>query len=208
MKPVKNQGFTLIEILIVSALTGMLLAGLFASYMQIKEILYSETKNAAISQQVIYTAESLRNDFANLLIEKWNLKYFFECRRQVTLGARIDFCNFPSGSLYTNPSTLQTGAHNVTWFGANNPQTGHNVLYRKEDIFTDYTDTQKGISVPVLNNINQFIVEFSTNGEDWTDGWSYQARKMLPRKIRVKFVWMEGDISRNYSFEISPVAAR
>lgn len=199
----RNKGVTLIELMIVLSLMGMLFLMLFGTYFQIKELLYTQSASSIQSHQVIGAVRMLTKDIENTVFEAWHTNNFFSATKNIVAARRADILNFPSGSLYHNPSTQQARLFNVTYHAKVNDDGVLN-LYRREDAFISYKHTTGGIDVPIFDNLQEFRCEFSGNGEDWEDGWSITEKKKPPAFVRVTLKWEEDMNEREFIFEVSP----
>ena len=103
----------------------------------------------------------------------------------------MDFLNFISGSIYSNPLILQSRIRNITYFGEILPDSGKIAIFRKEDMFADYTNKTIGIPVPVLEQVSEFRVEFSRNGDEWLDAWDLARMRGIPVYIRATIIYQE-----------------
>lgn len=198
----KENGFTLIEILIVMGLTGFLFVGLFSLYFQVREIADMQGQSADAKATVLTAASILSEDINNLYAPEWNPKMFFESTKGTQVTGRFDSLNFISTTLWSNPTLLQTPVHSVYWYVEQEGESA--TLFRSENTFTDYKKPTAGIPVPMIENIEGFEVQFSLNGEDWIDGWSYSSRKRLPPHVKVVIRWQDGNSTSQYEFEASP----
>ena len=129
MKQIKRNGFTLIEILIVTSLTTLLFAAMFGSYFRIREILEEETYSSQQAEQNTLLIENLSNDIRNIYFKPWDKKTFFFSRKEILSGSRIDRLMFTSNSPYSNASTLQTKVFGVTYFGKSDEDSDTITLY-------------------------------------------------------------------------------
>lgn len=201
----KNTGgFTLVEIMIAMTLTGLLLSALFAVNSSINQLVFTNKQSAQTSKQALYVIETLSKDLNNLINQRWNPAMFFKCERKEIQGKRLDFLSFPSGGLYSNPSTLQSHARSVTWYARTNDATGKTVLYRREDVFIDSKYPHAGLSLPMLDNVHTFAVQFSDQGESWYDNWDYSLKNKMPMYIQVELGWYEAGIEKSFLFEVRP----
>lgn len=198
MKTIKTKkGFTLLELIIVLTLASVFLIGIITTYLQIQKVLKSQTQASFNGQKAEELYEILSHDLQNIVVEPWNRKYFFTAQKSILGGARMDFLNFISGSLYSNPLALQTQVYNVTYFAEADPQSGELTLYRSEDMFTDYKNTKGGIPVPVLENIREFRAEFSIDNKNWVDDWDYSLKQRIPIYIRITIRFISNKDSLN-----------
>jgi hypothetical protein len=147
---------------------------------------HSETVTQGQEAEELYRI--LSQDIHNLVHDS-HRKYFFTAEKEVIGGSRIDFLNFISGSIYSNPGVLQARIRNITYFGKINNDDGKVTLYRKEDMFADYTNKTIGVSVPVLNKVSEFRAEFSKTGNDWLDTWDISRMKTIPNYIKITFTY-------------------
>ena len=202
-----NNGFSLIEIMIVLTMVSVLFIGLLTTYRQIQKLLSTQSRASVQGNQAEQLYEILSHDIENMVYEKWNKKFFFKTQKNIVSSSRIDDLNFITGSLYSNPQVRQSSFYNVTYFGKPD-ENGKLTLYRKEDMFVDYKETSHGVSIPVLTNITEFRVEFSKDGKDWLDTWENLLTKTIPSFIRITIQY-ESDMNssgqtRTMVLQISP----
>lgn len=170
---------------------SLLLMGIMTTYVQIQKLLNSQSSASVQGQQAEELYVILSHDLQNIVYEKWNKSYFFKVKKNIEGGSRIDSLNFISSSIYSNPQMLQSRVYNVTYFGKINQDTGFLTLYRKEDMFVDYKETNHGVPVPVLEKITGFLTEFSLNGKDWQDSWDSVLNKNLPVHFRITIKYIQ-----------------
>jgi len=179
--------------MIVVVLLSMLLLGIMTTYVQIQKLLSSQSIASQRVQQAEELYEILSHDLQNIVYEKWNKDYFFIAKKNITGGVRVDSLNFISGSLYSNPLNLQSRTYNVYYFGKVDDESGLLSLYRKEDMFVDYKEKTHGVAIVVLENIREFMAEFSTNGKDWQDNWDSLGSKNIPQHFRITIKYLQKD---------------
>lgn len=200
----RKKGFTLVEVLISLAAFGILMTALFSFYMAIRGLVFEQTHASQSGNRAINAIKIITRDFQNLVYEPYNSRYFFIVKEQVTGEVKTVFLNFLSGSLYSNPSLMQSSVYNVTYFGQKDEEASRVDLYRSEDIFADFKNTTGGIKVPLLENIAEFTAEFSLNTDDWRKDWDMTLMKKPPRYIRITLKWYEEENLRTFQSEISP----
>lgn len=186
----------------------MLLLGIMTAYIQVQKLLTSQSIASQKVQQAEELYEILSHDLQNIVYEKWNKDYFFIAAKNITGGSRIDSLNFISGSLYSNPLNLQSRTYNVYYFGKVDDDTGVLTLFRKEDMFVDYHETTRGVALPVLYNIREFMIEFSQNGKDWVDSWDSILHRDVPLYFRITIRYLQkeegGEKERTLMLQTSP----
>ncbi len=183
---------------------GLLFLLLFGSYFQIQDLIYKQNHASIQSHQMIGAVQMITRDIENTVFEPWHDKNFFTASKEIVQANRADVLNFPSGTLYHNPSTLQARLYNVTYYGRTDEVSGDLRLYRREDAFIDYQETTGGIDVPILDHLLEFRCEFSDNGDDWEDGWQLSDKKKPPAYARITLKWEEEDNQREFIFQVSP----
>ena len=202
----RNSGFTLIELLVVMGLIGLLLTGLFGTYLQVQELIYKQSKGSENSGQALNFMRVLSSDLNNIVFEKWNDRQPFIIEKSIIDGKRIDRLFFVSSSLHSNPANYQNSAFNVSYQGKADFENGV-ILYRLEDVFADSSQKLKGIPIPYVDNVQEFAVQASNNGRDWVDGWDRKINNVLPRYLKVILKWNEMGKEREFEFELRPPLA-
>ncbi|MDH5716566.1 MAG: prepilin-type N-terminal cleavage/methylation domain-containing protein [Spirochaetia bacterium] len=201
-----RRGFSLLEMIIVMALVSVLFLGLLTSFFQMERLMSSQKIAADKSQNAINLMKMLSADLQNIVYEKWNIKdSFFLGKKEIVGGTRVDFLNFPTGSLYSNPSTLQSNVFSVAYYGKIDDNTGILNLYRREDIFISKIEESAGVGVPIIQNVKAFEVQYSTNSKTFDDEWDSALKSnTFPNIIKVRLVWEENDQEREFTFESYP----
>lgn len=198
----QRGGFTLIEVLIVLMLMTLLFGAMFGTYIQIRDLIQTQSNASNRSEKIMHVVRTLTLDIRNLRHEKWNEEQIFRARKEVIGGSRIDRLSLPSGRIFANASTYQTNAFQVSWFGETDTDTGEVTIYRQETMFPQTAGS--GIPVSMAEGVKKFQIEFSLNGRDYFDEWDYSLRKTMPRLIRVTIEWEENRQTRKYTFELRP----
>lgn len=203
-----RRGFTLVELTIVMALTGFLLLAVFGSYFQIRALLLRQSQASGRNNQAIFLMKTLLHDLNTPLSQNWNKAQFFSGKKEVVGGKRADRLNFPAGNIYANPSGMQSAVYTVSYYSEPDDK-GQLVLYRREDIFLDSQKREAGLAIPYLENLQEFRLEFSANGQNWVDEWNYAQTRSIPGIIRVHLSWLEPESSqaRVFTFEVRPLVS-
>ena len=190
-----SAGFTLIEILIVLAITTVLFTFLISYYFQVNDVTSIQSERSQISQKVSSTMKMVRKDLNNLVTDKWhlpkpnsidNVKNIFTSKQDPKFSRRGDAINFLSSKLYVNTMMLSSQVFNVTYFCKYNEQKDSFTIYRRENIFADYELPIGGVSVPVANNVHSFYFEFSNDGKTWEkQEWDYNVERRYPLYVAI-----------------------
>jgi len=201
----KRKGLTLIELLIVIALSSLLIGSLFTTYLQIQNLLFQQSDASKQSEKALQLIKMITTDLQNLTYQKWNPQaFFFKGKKEITHSVRTDYIKFPSGSYYSNPATLQSRVFSVTYYGYYDDETDTIGIYRKEDFFVDKDEESPGVGILILPNVQSFEIEYSTDGEDFNEEWDIALKKDFPKHIRFVVSWNEDDLQREISFEVQP----
>ncbi len=206
MKHLQSQrGFTLVEIIIVISLVGFLFVAIFGSFLQIQELMHDQNLNSTKHNQAMIAIQAFSDDINNLYYEVGNARSFFTGTEELVGGKQVDKLNFAVSSAYSNPSTLQGRVFSVTYFGETNDLTGKVNLYRKEDSFLDYANKENGIPIAIIENIEEFSLEYSSNNSQWKQEWNLRQVDRLPCYIRATFRWNENNNIKEFLLTITPM---
>jgi len=208
----KKRGFTLIEILLVSALMGTLFVMMFGTFFQINEIVSFQTSASDRATSALNSLNTLAADFNNLVTDNWYNKEatydiarpYFLVKKNIDSGKRFDFASFISGQYYSNNMALQSRVHTVTYYVKEDETNQKKTLFRRESVFADYKNPHSGISLPLIEEIEEFKIEFSVNGDNWVDDWDYDEKKSFPKYIQVTIKWEQNNTIRQLSRIILP----
>ncbi|MES0489926.1 MAG: type II secretion system protein GspJ [Leptospirales bacterium] len=197
--PAKRYGFTLIEVIISLAIAGTMLVALFGIFFQVRSTMQDQALYSNDGEDGAILLQTLSRDISSALYEKWNHnKFFFSVRKNILQGKRADSLNFTTGSFYYHISVQHARCYNVTYFGKPDPENDSVTLYRKEDVFADYENTTRGVSIPVLHNVEVFQIELSDDAKTWQEAWD---NKRLPRYVRITLIWIEGNKDAEFTKE-------
>jgi len=205
LRSANNRGFTLVELLISMVLTGTLMTLLFSTHMQMQTSIRKQNSLSQSADKANIAVVFISKDIQNALFEQWNPKTFFTLEKQLHSSQRADFLNFSTGTKHENYTGSSAQAYNVTYFAQTDEETDEVVLYRKEDIFTDFTNTQRGIAIPIVRKLVRFQVSVGPNEKSLRDEWTIAMNKTLPRYVKVELEWeTENKEIRKIEFQVSP----
>ncbi len=197
-----KKGFTLVEVVIAIALTGVLFIAIFGIYFAIQKSMKNQTRYSSKSTEVMNLVYQISNDLNNLVEQKWNTKVVFTAKKEIISGKRVDSIDFTRADLYQRLG--RSTVYDVSYHGMPDTQTGETILIRRENAFFMPGDRKTGVYYPVIRGFEEFTLEFSLNGTDWEDEWEYTAKSRLPKLIRVNIKWKEGEMERSFSQVIKP----
>jgi len=197
--PGKRNGFTLIEVIVSITLAGVMLVALFGIFFNVRSTMQNQAQYSNDGEDGAVLLQAISRDISSAIYEKWNHKrFFFSVTKGIKHGKRVDSINFTTGSFYHHLSVKHARVYNVTYFGKADSDADSITLYRKEDVFADFENTTRGVSIPVLYNVQAFQIELSDDANTWQETWE---NKRLPRYVRISLTWIEGDKDAEFTSE-------
>ena len=205
LRRANNRGFTLVELLISMVLTGVLITLLFSTHMQMQTSIRNQNSLSKTTDKANMAVVFISKDIHNAIHESWNRKTFFTLRKEMHNNNRGDFLNFSTGTKQVNYTGSSAQAFNVTYYAETDEETDETILYRKEDMFTDYKNTTRGVAIPIIRKLKRFQVSVGNNEKSLRDEWSISMKKTLPLFVKVEIEWEnEMDQTQKIEFQVSP----
>ena len=182
-----SGGFTLIEILVASAIASIILTMAYASYTAIITSVRRSTGRAEFYENVNLAITKIDMDIANTYYTRNNKNVNFICEDSqgnstlnfVTVTHNDD--NFSGSLAMTNPSS---DVHEVGYHLKENPRTpGLYFLIKREEPHYDDDPLKGGTENVILVNVVGLKFEF-LRGYDWNEGWDSRENHLYPRAVK------------------------
>lgn len=200
MRPVSaraQSGFTLIEILIASALALALLGALYTSFFTVLK------GQSAIEAELERTSEFTR--FMDTLTrEVRGALYSGTDNRTFLRGTLGDIAGASASELLFTTVTYpvvrtSSAASDVLAVRYSLEKDASNTLGLYKRAWSPYReDEDKAYKAEVMGNVTGFEVSFY-NGKDWAKAWDTSTDKSLPKAIRIKLSYTDRGEEREFT---------
>ncbi|PKL15449.1 MAG: hypothetical protein CVV49_21240 [Spirochaetae bacterium HGW-Spirochaetae-5] len=181
-----NEGFTLIEMLVASAVSSVILVMVYTAYSSIIKSVNQGKTAAQYFEKVNFVLRKIDSDILNAY---WNEKakniHFISEMQSNSSSLNFVTGEFKSGRmiLNINDSFPSTDIHEVGYYLKIDNKTGKYNLIRRSEIHYDENPLEGGIEEIILNNVESIRFEFKYQN-DWIDTWDSRDKKRLPSGIK------------------------
>ncbi|HNX24471.1 MAG TPA: type II secretion system protein GspJ [Spirochaetota bacterium] len=186
----KNDGFTLIEMLVATAVSSVILVMVYTAY---ASIIRSVNQGKIASQYYEELNLILRRIDSDLLNTYWN-----ETAKNISFISEIEGnssrLNFVTGEYKSNRMILSvkdnfpsSDIHEVGYYLKRDNKTGKNNLIRRSEIHYDSSPLDGGIEEVIFRNVESIRFDFKYRS-DWIDTWDTREKKRLPSGIKTTLV--------------------
>jgi len=186
----KNDGFTLIEMLVATAVSSVILVMVYTAY---ASIIRSVNQGKIASQYYEELNLILRRIDSDLLNTYWN-----ETAKNISFISEIEGnssrLNFVTGEYKSNRMILSvkdnfpsSDIHEVGYYLKRDNKTGKNNLVRRSEIHYDSSPLDGGIEEVIFRNVESIRFDFKYRS-DWIDTWDTREKKRLPSGIKTTLV--------------------
>lgn len=198
MKPFKhlthNNGFTLIEILVATAVSSIILLMVYTVHHSIIQSVNSLSKTALFYEEVNLAIYRMNRDFSCAYFDRFKEKLFFIGSNEYgdkSLG-KVDFVTIHSvDTLLSGKISEQTPLTDVFEVGyylkqMEQPDQNGNYLYylmRRSDITYDEDPFNGGDSSSILSNVVDCKFEFGI-AQKFTDKWDSREYRRFPNAVK------------------------
>jgi len=182
-----GDGFTLIELVVASAIASMILLMSYTSYRTIIQSIGRLVDRESFYENVNNAFAVIDRDLSNTYFRKENTKLCFISETQS--GATVlnfvtvihsDFNyqgnikkSFPASDIHEVGFSIQNDAKNI----------GKKNLIRREEIHYDDDPEHGGDNNVLLNEVKELRFEFKS-GNDWTDHWDSREDNKFPAAVK------------------------
>ncbi len=187
-----DAGFTLIEIMVATALASIILVMAYASYRSIFDSIKRSTGRAEFYENVNLALMKIDQDISNA--------YFTRSNKNITLvseieagNSRIDFVTVNHNDFLfagkRNTPVHMSDIKKVSYLLIEAKNTmGLFHLIKKEKVnYWEEDPLPGGIEHVLLPNVVSLTFEFH-KGNDWADDWDSRQNNMFPRAIKTTLV--------------------
>ena len=191
-----NNGFSILEVLIASAIASMILLTLNIAYSSIVKNVARATAMTEYYENIALAHAKIDKDISNIFFIKTNKKLNFigetKGENSILNFVTINHKKFAiSGNLKkNNPSS---DVNEIGYYLKEDTEVqGVYFLVRREQMHYDDEPTEGGIENKILENIISLKFEFK-KGNDWTTKWDSRQTKKIPKAVKTTIV------ARNYN---------
>jgi type II secretion system protein J len=185
-----DEGFTLIEMLVATAVSSVILVMVYSAY---TSIIKSVNQGKAASQYYEKINLVLRRLDSDILNTYWtekakNVHFISEVQGNSSILNFVT-AEFKSGRmiLNINDSFPSTDIHEVGYYLKIDGKTGKYNLIRRSEIHYDENPLEGGIEEIILNNVESIKFEFKYQN-DWIGIWDSRDKKRLPSGIKTTLI--------------------
>jgi len=186
----KNEGFTLIEMLVATAVSSVILVMVYTAY---SSIIKSVNQGKVASQYYEEINMILRKMDSDLLNAFWN-----DTSKNIHFISSMDGdssrLNFVTGEYKSNRMTLSvkesfptTDIHEVGYYLKMDNKTGKKNLIRRTEVHYDNLPLEGGSEEIIFKNVESIKFEFKYRN-DWSNTWDTREQKRLPSGIKTTLV--------------------
>jgi len=186
----KNDGFTLIEMLVATAVSSVILVMVYSAY---ASIIKSVNQGKIASQYYEEINLVLRRIDSDLLNAYWretakNINFISE------ISGNSSRLNFVTGEFKSNRMILSvkdnfpsSDVHEVGYYLKQDSKTGKYNLIRRSEIHYDSSPLDGGSEEIIFRNVDsiKFVFKYQS---DWIDTWDSREKKRLPSGIKTTLV--------------------
>ncbi|MCX8122966.1 MAG: prepilin-type N-terminal cleavage/methylation domain-containing protein [Spirochaetes bacterium] len=193
-----NKGFTLIEILVATAVSSIILLLVYTTHHSIIQSVNSLSKTALFYEEVNLAIYKMNRDFSCAYFDRYKEKLFFIGTNEYgdkSLG-KVDFVtinsveNAISGKIST--STPITDVFEVGYYlkQMEQPDKNGNYLYylmRRSDVMYDEDPLNGGDSSAILANVVDCKFEFGI-AQKFTNKWDSREYRRFPNAVKTTLI--------------------
>lgn len=187
-----DGGFTLIEIMVATAIASIILIMAYSSYKSIFDSIKRSTGRAEFYENVNLALMKIDQDLSNIYFTRNNKKITF-ISETVRNNSRIDFVTVNHSALMIagqgNTPVRQSDIVQVGYFlrEAKNTIDLYHLIKREKPNYWDDDPLTGGTDNVLLPNVVSLKFEFH-KGNDWASDWDSRQNNMFPRAVKTTLV--------------------
>lgn len=184
----RNAGFTLIEIMVATAIASIIMVMMYASYRSIFNSIMRSTGHAEFYENVNLAISKIDQDISNTYYAKNNKNIRFTCEDEggnsvLTLASVNHTDTSISGSLNT-PNHVSDVREVSYYLKQDRATAGLFTLIKKEKInYWEEEAIDGGTENILLPNVVSLKFDFH-RGEQWDENWDSTQNNQIPRAVR------------------------
>ncbi len=182
-----NRGFSLIEIVVASAIASMIMLMVYTAYRTTLTSIRDMTGFAEMYENVNLAISKIDRDLTNCFIKRENKKICFIAENDGDNGklnfVTVSFNEFRLRGSVKTP-VLQSDVHEVGYYPKQDPRfPGVFRLMVREDIHYDDDPLSGGTENVLLDNVIGLEFRFKV-GNTWEDTWDSRETSRFPRLVK------------------------
>lgn len=185
-----NSGFTLIEILVATAISTVILLLIYSAHTSITTAIHRLTGVADFYENINLALKRIDRDISCSYFSRQNreLNFISESNYDSPHDGRLNFVTIDNKELNMIVSLKEpfpkSDVKEVGYYlKADEEISGLNFLMRREENHYDDEPESGGMSDIVLENVIDILFEFK-KGNDWTNQWDSREHQRFPRAVR------------------------
>lgn len=177
-KKSSKKGFTIVELSIVIGVLSLFLILLYGSYFQIQKFVSTRTHHTKASTRALAAVSLLIKDINSMAFEPWNKKMYIKASQESCPLGACPHLQMSVASANYNATTLTAMVNRVTYFV--DVYKDKPALFRSQDAFFNEDKQNPTLGIPILEDINEFRLEYSPDSINWQNDWD-NAKSSTPR---------------------------
>jgi prepilin-type N-terminal cleavage/methylation domain-containing protein len=195
------RGFTLLEVLVAMAMTGIIMAGLYGAYSSNVDAIQGARQDGEASQTARAVLDLMVRDLESVLVEG-NLGVTGEDR---TIGAQPAdrFAVTTERSESGGGTEFGTDLRTITYFVEEDTDSDELILYRKEEGLAGAGVSMGAMTYELARNVKALDIVYGDHTGKESDAWSaggIEGEMRIPTLIRIRLVLSAGP-DRELTFE-------
>lgn len=173
---------------------------LYGSHFQIQNFLFVQTQHTQESAHALSSINLLVKDINSMVFQPWNKKVYIRSSKKSCQLGTCSHLEMSSTQYHDNPSTIQLMVNRVEYFVElykNKP-----TLFRSVDPFYDDNESKKTPAIPILENLQEFVLEFSPDGENWQEEWDFIGTPTAPQIVKIIIAYKTGESDKEKKMTI------
>jgi prepilin-type N-terminal cleavage/methylation domain-containing protein len=200
--PKKTQrAFTLIEIIVALAILGMVVAGIYSSWIAIArgaKVGLAAAAEAQRSRMAVHTLEQALTSARSFAADLQYYSFVAENGSEASLSfvAKLPE-SFPRSGVF------DSDVRRVTFFLRSGQGSGKELVLQQNELLKDMTEDEKNYPLVLARNVKDFVFGFwDDQKKDWVDEWSDDRTNHIPPLISITLRLTTGDSASSQVNEI------